>query len=177
MESHKSSILLESLDPQAVSGVFDCYYPHIFRFARYRLGDEILAEDISNEVFVRLLEAIKARRGPNKNLRGWLFSTASHLVTDHIRCHYRSQSQPLDETIPGSLPTPGDCLEYGEELALLNQGLKTLTVEQQNVLALRFGAGYSIEETSAVMKKKVNAIKQLQLRALSSLKRAMGQNL
>jgi DNA-directed RNA polymerase specialized sigma24 family protein len=50
-----------------------------------------------------------------------------------------------------------------------------LTTEQQNVLALRFGDGYSLEETAAAMRKNVNAIKALQFRALASLQRYIGE--
>jgi len=50
-----------------------------------------------------------------------------------------------------------------------------LTPDQQNVLALRFGDGYSLEETAAVMQKKVNAVKALQFRALAALQRHIGE--
>jgi RNA polymerase sigma-70 factor, ECF subfamily len=49
-----------------------------------------------------------------------------------------------------------------------------LTDEQQHVLALRFGQGYSLEETAKVMKKNVNAVKALQFRALTNLQRQVG---
>jgi RNA polymerase sigma-70 factor (ECF subfamily) len=48
-----------------------------------------------------------------------------------------------------------------------------LTVDQQHVLALRFGSGYSLEETAAILKKKSNAVKALQFRALAALRRAI----
>jgi RNA polymerase sigma-70 factor (ECF subfamily) len=48
-----------------------------------------------------------------------------------------------------------------------------LTADQQNVLALRFSQGYSLEETASLMKKNVNAIKALQFRALAALQRKL----
>jgi RNA polymerase sigma-70 factor (ECF subfamily) len=50
-----------------------------------------------------------------------------------------------------------------------------LTAEQQHVLALRFGQGYSLEETAAFMDKNVNAVKALQFRALAALQRELGE--
>jgi DNA-directed RNA polymerase specialized sigma24 family protein len=50
-----------------------------------------------------------------------------------------------------------------------------LTAEQQDVLALRFGQGYSLEETASHLKKNVNAVKALQFRALASLQRQIGE--
>lgn len=53
--------------------------------------------------------------------------------------------------------------------------LTLLTEEQQQVLALRFGQGYSLEETATRMEKNVNAVKALQFRALASLQRQIGE--
>jgi RNA polymerase sigma-70 factor (ECF subfamily) len=50
-----------------------------------------------------------------------------------------------------------------------------LTPEQQHVLALRFGQGYSLEETATFMNKNVNAVKALQFRALAALQREIGE--
>jgi RNA polymerase sigma-70 factor (ECF subfamily) len=50
-----------------------------------------------------------------------------------------------------------------------------LTPDQQNVLALRFGEGYSLEETASAMRKNVNAVKALQFRALAALQRNLGE--
>jgi len=59
--------------------------------------------------------------------------------------------------------------------ASVRTALLKLTPDQQNVLALRFGSGYSLEETANVIGKRVNAVKQLQLRALESLRRHLGE--
>lgn len=76
---------LGSLDAQAIGAVYDQYFPEVYKYALYRVGDQILAEDISSDVFIRLLEAVKNGRGPESNLKGWLIGTASHVVTDHLR--------------------------------------------------------------------------------------------
>jgi RNA polymerase sigma-70 factor (ECF subfamily) len=168
------SALGNRLDPQAVTVVFDRYYPEVFRFVRYRLADGFLAEDIASEVFVRLLEAIRAGRGPERNIRAWLFSTANHLVNDQMRIRYRRKGQRLKDSHPAEGPQMDEDIQSSEERRSLAAGLLTLTMEQQNVLALRFGAGYSLEETSTIMKKNVNSIKQLQFRALAALQRTLG---
>lgn len=60
---------LRSLDAQAIQAVYERYFPEVYRYVRYRLGDERAAEDIASEVFVRLLEAAHANRAPTSNLR------------------------------------------------------------------------------------------------------------
>ena len=80
---------LQKLDSQVIGAVYDKYFPEVYRYVYYRLGDQTLAEDIASDVFVRLLEAAQGRRAPQTNLRAWLISTASHAVMDHLRRKYR----------------------------------------------------------------------------------------
>lgn len=176
METPDELTLLNRLDSRAVTAVFDRYFPEVFRYARYRLGDEAQAEDIASEVFVRLLEAVKARRGPGANLHGWLLATASHMIADHMRRRYRRPQEELDDNLPALLPALQDQVERNQQQQALQQALAHLTGEQQHVLSLRFGNGYSLEETAVVMKKNVNTVKQLQFRALSALQRRIGGN-
>jgi RNA polymerase sigma-70 factor (ECF subfamily) len=166
---------LRKLDPKAIGAVYDSYYPDVYRFVRYRLDDEAAAEDIASEVFVRLLEAVKSGQAPRTNLKAWLLGTASHIVTDHFRQVYRRPTTELPETMPDGLPDPALDAEERERARNLKAALSKLTEEQQNVLTLRFGQGCSLEETADLLKKNVNAVKQLQFRALAALNRSAGE--
>jgi RNA polymerase sigma-70 factor (ECF subfamily) len=168
---------LRALDPAAITDVHDRYYPDVYRYARYRLGDDETAQDIASDVFVRLLESVHAGRGPNQTLRGWLLGTASHLIMDHYRRFYSGRETILGEEVPSGDHDPTLALEDGERRRDVQLALTRLTAEQQHVLALRFGSGFSLEETAAAMGKKANAIKALQFRALGALRRALGEAL
>lgn len=168
---------IRCLDPQVIGTVYDRYYPDVYRFVRYRLNDQTAAEDIASDVFVRLLEAVHAGRPPQTSLKAWLLGTAAHIVNDYFRKSYRRPTDELPETLPDGLPGPAVGAEDQERTRQLQSAMATLTDEQQNVLALRFGQGYSLEETASLMKKNVNAVKQLQLRALAALNRGAGEML
>jgi RNA polymerase sigma-70 factor (ECF subfamily) len=158
-----------ALDARALGHIHDQYYPELYRFALYRTGDPATAEDIAAEVFVRLLDALHAQRAPQTTLRGWLFGVAAHLVADHFR---RRPTSPLPDTLPagGSLAAEiEDRLRRSEVHAALHR----LSAEQQNVLALRFGQGASLQETAGALGKTVNAVKQLQWRAVEALRKAL----
>ena len=162
---------LRKLDPQAISKAHGTYFPIVYRYTRYRLRDETVAEDLASEAFIRLLEALHAGRGPNASLRGWLMGTASNLVNDYYRTAYNKPTEPLD----GALPTqyggdPAFLSERSNQRETLQVALSKLTPEQQHVLALRFGSGCSLAETAEIMSKKTNAVKQLQFRALAALR-------
>lgn len=164
---------LRALDPQAVSSVHARYFPELYRYARFRLGDPSAAEDIASEALVRLLEAVSAGSGPTTSLRGWLLGTAANLINDNLRRRYARPEEELSEEIAAEEPAPPDHLEGSERIRAVRTAILGLTVDQQHVLALRFGSGYSLEETAAILKKKSNAVKALQFRALAALRRAM----
>jgi len=166
---------LRELDSQVIGAIYDKYFPDVFRYVRYRLGDEQAAEDIASDVFVRLLEASQQGRGPQTNLKSWLLGTASHILTDHLRRAYRRPTQELTENHTDPLALPPEEFDLRQQQGAVRDAMKNLTDEQQQVLTLRFGQGYSLEETADVMSKNVNAIKALQFRALTALQRGIGE--
>lgn len=166
---------LRELDAQSIGAVYDRFFPEIHRYIYYRTGDAAAAEDLASDVFVRLLEAVKRRRGPETNIKGWLLATASHVVVDHLRRRYRRRVETLPEELPDRAPGPSMQFDQHEEDRNVRAAYARLTNEQQEVLALRFGQGYTLEETAMFMKKKVNAVKAMQFRALAALQRQMAE--
>jgi RNA polymerase sigma-70 factor (ECF subfamily) len=167
---------LKKLDSQVIGAVYDRYFSDVYRFVYYKLNDEQVVEDIASDVFVRLLEAIKRKRGPQTNLKGWLLATASHAVADHLRQAYRKPTKTLFESLKDTEALSlHEEVDRREQVKQVREAYAELTEDQQNVLALRFGDGYSLEETARVMEKNVNAVKALQFRALAALQRNIGE--
>jgi len=166
---------LRSLDSQVIGAIYDRFYPEVYRYVRYRLDDDSLAEDIASDVFVRLLEAIQKKQGPQSNLKGWLIVTASNAVNDHFRKRYRRPEEELSDSMPDKSPSVNAEVDARDQSRAVKLAYAQLTAEQQDVLALRFGQGYSLEETASFLKKNINAIKALQFRALASLQRQIGE--
>jgi RNA polymerase sigma-70 factor (ECF subfamily) len=175
IDSQPEQECLGKLDSQAITAIYNQYFLEVFRYVQYRLGDIALAEDISSEVFLCLLNAIKNGGGPGTNSRGWLIGTARHLVVDHIRQKYRNPRLEISEALKSDEAGPSQQAEQRDHWNAVHLAIIELTEDQQQVLALRFGQGYSLEETAAIMKKKINAIKALQFRALNALQRRIGK--
>ncbi len=159
------------LDSRALGEIHDRYYPELYRYALYRTGDAEAAADITSEVFLRLLDALHARRPPQTTLRGWLFGVASHLVADHFRA---APAVPLVETLAAD-DSPAEEVERRLKRQQAQAAIRTLSEEQQQVLALRFGDGFSVEETAQALGKSVTAAKALQFRALEALRRELAE--
>ena len=166
---------LKDLDSQSIGAIYDQYFSEIYRYVRYRISDEAMAEDIASDVFVRLIEASRKNKGPQTNLHGWLIATASNVVNDHHRRHYRRPVEALSDAMPDGSASIHSQIDTREKNRMVQQALAQLTDEQQHVLALRFGQGYSIEETAAFLRKNINAVKALQFRARASLQRQIGE--
>lgn len=166
---------LRASDSQVIGTIYDKYFPEVFRYVRYRLNDSHAAEDIASEVFVRFLEAVEGGRGPRSNLRSWLLATAGHIVTDHMRRAYRRPTEDLPDDLMDHASAPTDEFDRREQNRRFQSAYAELTAEQQHVLALRFGQGFSLEETASVLQKNVNAVKALQFRALAALQRTLGE--
>jgi len=158
-------------DPRVLGEIHDRYYPALYRYALFRLGDDAAAQDVAGEVFLRLLAALRIGRAPRTTLGGWLFGVAAHLVVDHFRRASR-ESTPLSETLVWHA-SPAIEVEKNIQHAQLRAAIRQLTLEQQAVLALRFGDGFSLEQTAEALGKSVNAVKALQFRATSALRRVL----
>ena len=165
---------LQKLDSQAIGAIYDHYFSEVYRYIRYRINDDAAAEDIASDVFVRLLEAARKKQGPHSSLKGWLIATASHAVNDYLRRRYHRPVEALSEALPDAGPSVHSQVDLRDQSRIVQSADAQLTTEQQHVLALRFGQGYSIEETAAYLKKNINAVKALQFRALASLQRQIG---
>ena len=141
-------------------------YPFVFRFFCYRSITRSDAEDLTSEVFVRVVNSIKGQKG---YFPAWLFSIAKNLLTDYYRKRGRSRERSLEEIeepISNSDENKIDVLQS----KLIKKSLDLLTDEQKAVIKLKFLEGYDNGEIAKMMNKSIGAIKTIQFRALSALR-------
>jgi len=164
---------VQKRDPEALAQVHDTYYPAIFRYIAFLVGDHATAEALTSEVFTRLLLAVDERSAPKNTLRGWLYRVAANVVADHHRVNYRVKQVELDERIQSNAAGPADAASGKQLLADLSEALTELTEDQQDVISLRFGYEMAIKDVAQVMGKSEGAVKQLQARAVAALSRIL----
>lgn len=159
-------------DRRAIGEIYERYFDAIYQFIRWRVDDPAVAEDLTSEVFIKLLSALQSSAAPADSLRGWLFRVARNSLYDHYQRPVPTAS--LDEALP--LATDADTEAQfirATEVERVQRALRTLAVDQQEVLILRFGQMLNLEATADSMGKSVGAIKSLQFRAINSLRRAL----
>ncbi len=160
-------------DPEAVAALFRRYAPAIFRYFIFRVNDRTLAQDLTSEVFLKMVEGL-----PNYTARGapfaaWLFRIAHDRRVDHYRRVARRPTEDLGEEIVDPVPGPEVQAARRAEDLRLQAALRALTDEQQLVVQLRFIEAYSLEDTARILNKTVGAVKAIQHRALGRLGQIM----
>ena len=163
-------------DSDAIMEIYEQYFPPVYQFIRLRVGDAALAEDLTSEVFVKLVDALRGRNAPRQSLRGWVFRVARNVLATHFGKVRRYPMTSLEEWIPS--PSEHDPeVQFIRTLNLerARQALRRLNAEQQEVLILRFGQKLDLQETADIMGKSVRAIKSLQFRAVNTLRQLLGE--
>lgn len=160
------------LDSRALAAIHDRFYPDMYRYMLYKVGDNQVAEDLTSEVFMRLLDAFHSGRPP-VSIRAWLFGVAGHLAADHFRQGSRRPQTELADDLPDGQVGLDAAVMQAMTTQAVRRAFQQLTEEQQQVLALRFDEGHSIADTAALLNKTETAIKQLQFRAVATLRRML----
>lgn len=165
----------DACDPAAFDGLYLLFADRVFRYLLARIGDPDLAEDITAQVFLRLIEKVGIFRiGPRDNVAifsAWLYRLAHNKMVDVLRSHKRTQESPLEHA---AHVVSGQTMEAVEDHLDFQRVLDTLRVlndQQREVIVLRFVEELSIAETAQIMQKSEGAVKALQHRALESLRR------
>ena len=160
-------------DQAAIAEIYDRYSLRIYNYIYHRLGNAHLAEDLTANVFLRMLEAIRSSRAWQTSFSGWLYRIAHNLVVDYFRAGQQDEV-PLEEWPIPSREHPADIAERSLTQQRLRSAVGQLTGEQNLVITLKFLEGMSNAEVARVLGKSEGAVKSLQFRALASLRRMIG---
>ena len=162
-------------DSEAFGKLYDLYFDQIYAYVFYRVGLTGEAEDLSEQVFLKALEAIKSFDWRGIPFSAWLFRIAHNLVIDQYRRNCKMTNIPVDEIAPIASETEGP-----EDLTMDNfvaeelyLAISQLTEDQQQVIILKFFSNLSNPGIAQFLDKPVGAVKSLQHRALVSLRRVL----
>lgn len=161
------------LQKAALAETYDRYSDAIYRYAHRHLGDVDRAEECVAETFSRFLNALHRGGGPRRHLRAYLYRTAHNWITDSYR-----RPEPIvpwmdTETIPSQEIGPSRETLQREEQEAVRAALAHLTPDQRQVIALKFLEGWKNDEVARALGKTTGAVKSLQHRALSALRREL----
>src|SRR3954467_14119478 len=161
-------------DSWAFGMIFDQYHESIHRYIASRVHRPSDAEDLTQHVFVKALEALPRYQSRGIPFGGWLFRLARNAVIDHIRTSHEHADLAQSVERAGADAGPDELAVTRQEIEAVRSALSTLTDDQRDAIALRFFAGLSAREAAEAMGKQEGTIRGLQFRAIAALRRERG---
>ena len=168
---HQSSS--SSLEAREAIGIlYDRYHAHIFRYLWMRVSDFQQAEDLTGEVFTRMVASLARYQERELPFQAWLYRIAHNLLVDQYRKNGTGQRISLDEM--KELPMEEHDLVASVDKRLLieevRSAMQRLDALQKDVIVLRFLIGLPIRDVALILDKTIPTIKALQHRGLRDLR-------
>jgi len=162
-------------DQQALADLYDWYMPRVYRYTVARVGNVAEAEDLTEEVFLKMLGAIGGFRWKDVPFSSWLFRIAHNHIASHFRrsAQRGGPSSELTEDMIDFRETPASVVEQRITLEEVRRAAELLPEAQREVIALRFAVGLSIAETAKTLGKREGNVKALQHKAVAKLQRML----
>jgi RNA polymerase sigma-70 factor, ECF subfamily len=158
-------------DSQAFGQLYDQFVSRLYSYFYHQVqGQPVVAEDLTEEVFVKVIEKLNQYQDRGLPFAAWVFRIARNHLIDYRRCQPKASMALIDECHQ----VPEERAERSLELVLarseLANAMSGLTEKQRQVLGLRFGQGMSVLEASQIVGRSEDGVKKLQARSLQALR-------
>jgi RNA polymerase sigma-70 factor (ECF subfamily) len=159
------------------------YGPRLQRYVMFSIGDQDLAESITQDCFLKAYQGRASFRG-DCSVSTWLFSIANNLIRDQLRTKKfqfwrRARAQAMDVTelasfLPSEASSPETVLLAREKTKMVSEALEDLSVNQRKVFLLKFAEEMDLDEISATTGMPVNTVKTHLRRAVLAIRGRLG---
>ena len=153
--------------PREFLALYDRYFDRVLGYVRLQIRDPATCEDVTSHVFTTALEQLGRFRGEG-SFAGWLFQIARNAVRDVQR---RRLAEPFMIEGAGSEPSPEERVLAQERAGELRAVIRVLRPEQQDLLALRYGAGLAFDEIGEILDRAPGTVRVRMHRTLEELRR------
>jgi RNA polymerase sigma-70 factor (ECF subfamily) len=172
---------LRDREPEALAAFYDGYFDRLYGYIRRMVGQEHLAEDLTQEVFMHILSNLESY-DPQRPLRPWVFTIATNKVRDYWRSRrhrsaQREVSLELDPTggwSPSTDLRPEESLVASERSEGIAAAIEALPESMRLTLVLRYYEGLSFAAIAEIVERNEAAVRKRYSRALEELRRSLG---
>jgi RNA polymerase sigma-70 factor (ECF subfamily) len=162
-------------DKTAFSALFRRHYDEIFRYCARRLPDRAAAEDVTSQVFLKMVKSFDRFMGDDTGFRCWLFRIACNEVNSFYRKAARHQSAMdavrRESPDPAAVPHELTDEENQAKIDFLKNAIATLKPEHQDILTLRYFQGLNSEQIGEVLELNPATVRSRLSRSLKQLKK------
>ena len=156
-------------DPAKFGDLYDRHFERVYAFVARRVLDRDAAEDVTAEVFHRALAGLRDYQWRGVPFAAWLFRIAANAIVDRSK---RSRRELAVGPVAPE-PTVEADADASDRRADLYRLVNELPADQRRVIVERFVEQRSIREIAGRLNRTEGAVKQLQFRALQSLRLRM----
>jgi RNA polymerase sigma-70 factor (ECF subfamily) len=161
----------QSGDLEALASLYDSHVNQVYRYTLARLGNVHDAEDVTEEIFLKMYTGLPGYQWRKVPFAAWLMRIARNEVVNFTR---RNGRRALDTELPEEVVDRGsnDPAETTERLMALEdlrEAVALLPEAQREVIILRFASGLSIADTARALGKRENNVKVLQHKGMQRL--------
>lgn len=157
---------------EALTVMFEQYATRVFQYFQYRCNDTATAQDLTMQVFERLLRSLPRFDEDRAPVTAWLFSIARHVVTDWQRRQYLRKFIPWDDVSQRSSldPSPEQITIESEERIRLHRALRRLSHRERDIIGLRFSSGLTNRAIAEITGMSESNVAVILFRALRKLR-------
>jgi len=159
-------------DRACFGALYERYFGLVYAFTARRVRERALAEDLTSEVFRKALASLPRFKWTGAPFGAWLLRIAANMIADRAKREAKLAAAPLDDRSVASRSSEDTqaTLERAERRARLFRLVDELPGDQKRVVVLRFAEEKSIKEIAVQLGRSEGAVKQLQFRALESMR-------
>ncbi len=148
------------------------HYDAVFKYSVHRLFDRHVAEDITSQVFLKVVEKFHSFEGSERQFHYWLYKIATNYIHEHLRKLAR-QKKALSIFQEKSKITNNNSVNSAVKLTIIKQTILTLKPRYQTIIALRFFENLKLTEIAEVLGSNPGTIRSQLARALAKLRKKL----
>lgn len=180
METEEAQIAqgLRRRDPELLDTLIEQYQHRLLRYLLHLTGNRVLAEDLFQDTWLRVLEKGHQYDGRSK-FASWLFSIAHNVAIDHLRKRQPASLDAMNEQEDGPVidppaggPTAFDLIAQQETAEQIETAMERVPVVYREVLVLRFQEHMKLEEIAQLIHIPVATVKTRLYRGVMALRPA-----
>lgn len=151
---------------------YDRFAPAILRHIFYRVSDQALAEDLTQETFFKAWRNISSGEKNVENYKAFFYRIANNLIIDHYRQKDKKPSsiEDVNEIEISYDPTQEKEMEHKINIEIVEEKLKELGEEYRDILIMRYVDDLSVKEISSITGKTPNSVSVIIHRGVKMLK-------
>lgn len=161
-------------EQSALVTLYEAHRDSIYTYIYHRVNrNPDVAEDITADVFVRMVSSLHKYKVKKTPLLAWLHTIARNQIIDYYRQMDRNRETHLTDALQDTADLPDRSAIFLYDLDRVHNAMENLTESQRDVLICRYMNDMSVKETAEILNRNEGAIKTLTRRAIGALQRQL----